>query len=421
MPTSIPGAPQELEIAGVAAVAHLRRNPHLSRQVLGHVTGSADDAPPEAKLPCGVVRREAAEVVAGCLGLVAAALQGRPVDEIPAALRTKIADWAAEGVALETVQHATHLGFRFVLELLSRRATSADSQTMVLAGQRLAEVLDRIITAFTRAYLHEIRANTVDRHAGSEALAAALISGSASTVMARGSGVTSAYAVLALAITSPPEPPARFARDRGEARRRLHRLRTELAADPAAPLGILSETGGTVLIPEPETGDTATVELFERLQNTARVPLLATMVHAQRHEIPEAAHRTHEMLELAQRLHRPARLYRFADLALEYQISRPGPARQRLAALMDPLRSRPELLQTLAVYIASSQQRQRAADLLHVHPNTLDYRLRGIAKHTGFDPVRGDGLWHLQAALVAHTYETDSADVTALAPMQASS
>lgn len=88
---------------------------------------------------------------------------------------------------------------------------------------------------------------------------------------------------------------------------------------------------------------------------------------------------------------------------------------------MDPLRSRPELLQTLAVYIASSQQRQRAADLLHVHPNTLDYRLRGIAKHTGFDPVRGDGLWHLQAALVAHTYETDFADVTALAPMQASS
>lgn len=118
-------------------------------------------------MPCGVVRREAAEVVAGCLGLVAAALQGRPVDEIPATLRTKIADWAAEGVALETVQHATHLGFRFVLELLSRRATSADSQTMVLAGQRLAEVLDRIITAFTRAYLHEIRANTVDRHAGS--------------------------------------------------------------------------------------------------------------------------------------------------------------------------------------------------------------------------------------------------------------
>lgn len=77
----------------------------------------------------------------------------------------------------------------------------------------------------------------------------------------------------------------------------MHRLRTELAADPAAPLGILSETGGTVLIPEPETGDTATVELFERLQNTARVPLLATMVHAQRREIPEAAHRTHEMLE----------------------------------------------------------------------------------------------------------------------------
>ncbi|PXX69240.1 PucR-like helix-turn-helix protein [Nocardia tenerifensis] len=411
MSTSAPGVIQELEIAGIAAVLHLRRYPRLSHRLLDHVTGVADDVAPSPKLPCGVVRREAAEVVAGCLGLVAQALQGRPPGEIPSTLRTKMEDWAAEGVALETVQHATHLGFRFVLDLLSRRATSADSRAMVVASQRLAEVLDRVITTFTRAYLREIRADATQRHAAAEIMAAALIAGSSTAAMARESGFPDAtgYLVLALAVPGSPEQPAGPSPDRLEARRRLRRLRTELAIHPDAPLGLLSESGGTVLIPEERLDDSAAVELFECLRSAARAPLLAAMVHSPRHEIPDAAHRAHELLDLVQRLNRPPGLYRFTDLALEYQITRPGPARQRLSALLDPLRSQPELLHTLALYIANNHHRHRTAATLHIHANTLDYRLRRIAKYTGLDPSRSDGLWHLQSALIAHAYETEPA------------
>ncbi|WP_189094123.1 PucR family transcriptional regulator [Nocardia jinanensis] len=408
--TSSSHAIPELEIAGMPAVTHLRRTHRLSQQLLDHLAGD-NGAEPAATMPCGVVRREAAEVVAGCLELVAAALQGRAVGDVPERLHSRIEDWAAEGVALEAVQHATHLGFRFVLELLAGRAHGADGPMMVAAGQRLAEVLDRIITGFTRAYLRELRANTAARHAGAEALAAALIAGAGTAETARENGFRNAdsYAVLALALPGAAHDAADAGYDRTGARRRLRRLRTELCVGGDMPPARLSEAGGTVLVPRYRDDDVAVTRLFERLRVAARSPLLATVVHARREEIPDATRRAHELLDLAQRLHRPARLYRLADLAVEYQITRPGPARRRLATALDPLLSQPELLHTLATHLANDRNRQLTARALYIHANTLDYRLRRIAHHTGLDPAHADDLWHLQAALVANAYETDPA------------
>ncbi|MGW1738127.1 PucR family transcriptional regulator [Nocardia sp. NPDC001965] len=406
MLTSSSHAIPELEIAGMPAVTHLRRTHRLSQQLLDHLAG-ADSDRPGVTMPCGVVRCEAAEVVAGCLELVAAALQGRAVSDVPEPLYRKIEDWAAEGVALEAVQHATHLGFRFVLDLLAGRARSADGPVMVAAGQRLAEVLDQVITGFTRVYLRELRAHTAARHAGAEALAAALISGTGTAETARENGFrdVDSYAVLALALHEPVDD-ADTGDDRTEARRRLRRVRAELCRGGDMSPARLSEAGGTVLVPGHRSDDSVVVRLFDRLRDAARVPLVATVVHARRDEVPEATRRAHELLDLAQRLHRPAGLYRLADLAVEYQITRPGPARQRLATALDPLLSQPELLHTLATHLANDRNRQTTARALYIHANTLDYRLRRIAHHTGLDPAHADDLWHLRAALVANAYET---------------
>ncbi len=390
------------------AVEHLPRPRRLSQQLLDHLAGSSDGATPAAMLPCGVARREAAEVVAGCLELVAAVLQGRPVDRLPEPVHNKIADWAADGVALEAVQHATHLGFRFVLDLLARHAHGTDSQAMVVASRRLAEVLDHVITTFSRAYVRELRVHTAMRQAGAEALAAALIAGTSTAEMARECGFRNAdsYAVFALALTGPAQEGAGNGPGSIEARRRLRRVRAELTFDGAAPLARLSEAGGTVLVPCAPHDDTTAARLFERLRSALGSPPLVTVVHAARDEIPQATRRAHELLDLAQRLHRPARLYRMADLAVEYQITRPGPARQHLSKTLEPLLTQPELLQTLAMYLANDRNRQRTARALYVHANTIDHRLRRIARLTGLDPAGAEGLWHLQAALIANAYET---------------
>lgn len=413
MLTGSPYATRELEIAGIPAVGHLHRGHRLSQQLLDHLAPDEGGDEPAALMPCGVGRRDAAEVVAGCLDLVAAALQDGGVQEVPAPLHRKIEDWAADGVALEAVQHSIHRGFRFVLDLLARRARTADGPAMVVVGQRLGEVLDRVITTFTRAYLREFQAHTVARYAGAEALTTALISGTSTAGTARESGFpeVTACAVLALDLTGPAGVTGAVVP--AHAQRRLRRVRAELARGGEMPLARLSEAGGTVLLPDRAHDDLAVTRLFDRLQSVVRGPLLATVVHARQDEVPDATRRAHELLDLAQRLRRPARLYRLADLAVEYQITRPGPARKRLATALEPLLPHAELLHTLATHLDNDRNRQRTARVLCIHANTLDYRLRRIARYTGLDPASADDLWHLRAALVASAYETGSADAAA--------
>ncbi|MEU4431536.1 helix-turn-helix domain-containing protein [Nocardia rhamnosiphila] len=412
MLTGSPYPTRELEIAGIPAVGHLHHGPRLSQQLLDHLAPDGGGTEPAALMPCGVGRRDAAEVVTGCLDLVAAALQDGGVGEVPAPLHRKIEDWAAEGVALEAVQHSIHRGFRFVLDLLARRARTADGPAMVVVGQRLGEVLDRVITTFTQAYLREFRAHTVARYAGAEALTTALISGTSTAGTARESGFreATAYAVLALDLTGPPGETGDDGYGPAHAPRRLRRVRAELARGGDMPLARLSEAGGTVLLPDRAHDDLAVTRLFDRLQSAVRGSLLATVVHARHDEVPDATRRAHELLDLAQRLRRPARLYRLADLAVEYQITRPGPARKRLATALEPLLPHADLLQTLATHLDNDRNRRRTARVLGIHANTLDYRLRRIARYTGLDPASADDLWHLRAALVAGAYETCSAD-----------
>jgi DNA-binding PucR family transcriptional regulator len=94
-------------------------------------------------------------------------------------------------------------------------------------------------------------------------------------------------------------------------------------------------------------------------------------------------------------------------MALEYQLTRPGPGREYLGSLLDPLDDHPELLETLQRHISNNLNRQRTARLMHIHTNTIDYRLKRVAQLTGFDPTQPSGLWYLRSALVARSYRAN--------------
>jgi DNA-binding PucR family transcriptional regulator len=51
-----------------------------------------------------------------------------------------------------------------------------------------------------------------------------------------------------------------------------------------------------------------------------------------------------------------------------------------------------ELVPTLRAYLASGFNLTRSAEVLHVHPNTVVYRLRRIRELSGRDPQRPDDL-----------------------------
>lgn len=67
------------------------------------------------------------------------------------------------------------------------------------------------------------------------------------------------------------------------------------------------------------------------------VGITAGVTAATPEEIATAAVTAREVLETAITSDRPANISRLEDVALELQLSRPGPARDKLAALLEPL------------------------------------------------------------------------------------
>ncbi|MBB0246639.1 hypothetical protein FNQ90_21605, partial [Streptomyces alkaliphilus] len=77
------------------------------------------------------------------------------------------------------------------------------------------------------------------------------------------------------------------------------------------------------------------------------------------------------------------------------------------ARLLDPLlahdrRRRTELLPTLRAFLESDGSWSRCADRLHVHVNTLRYRIRRIGELTGRDPTRWEDRVDFFLALRMH-------------------
>lgn len=79
-------------------------------------------------------------------------------------------------------------------------------------------------------------------------------------------------------------------------------------------------------------------------------------------------------------------------------MTRASAARPLLENLLAPPAERPDLLQTVATYLEQNHDRRRTALAPHVHPNTLDHRLRRVALLTGLDPGTTRGL--LDAAVL---------------------
>ncbi|MBB5916043.1 hypothetical protein BJY24_004955 [Nocardia transvalensis] len=325
-------------------------------------------------------------------------------------------EWARDGITIDTILDTLHDGVRIGIDLLaagdrSGHEPALDTAAIAVRGSlgdadatHLAlRVLHTMTTAITRAYVRHAQTATPTRHTIEQTLASALLTGH-DTTMARRHGIDIAeeYLVLALAFRRvEPAPPG--VDTRVLARRPLSAVHAELARryrDTALPA--LSIDGGTVLLPSTGTDDSELESLITDLSATAELSVTAVALSSATSEIPATDVFAHELLDLTHRLGLPPGVYRFADLALEFQLTRPGPGLDRLSALLDPLDTHPELLDTLRCHLANNLNRQRTAHTLRLHTNTIDYRLKRIARLTGLDITRVTDLWYIRSALVAH-------------------
>lgn len=390
---TVSGKPMSTPLQDVRAV---------SRQLVGHFV---DNVIPCRTLPGDIISGDVTAVTRVCLELAVSMLDGEDFPGKTGKLAEAAAGWAREGVPIDTVLHSIHEGFRVGFDRVVSTATVRDYASLVDGAKLVVSMLDTISATVARAYVREHKAVVSEHHTAVHTLTSALLGGHSTSTMARECGIDIAaeYSVLALAIPEHPDQRHPGLDGKVVARRILRRLQAELATRCGdAALALLSVDGGTVLIPSTAVEDLDT--LIVQLSVAAHVPVTAALVVAPTAEVPSAADRAHELLDMVQRLECVAGLYRFADMALEYQLTRPGPGRESLGALLEPLSGHPELLETLQCHISNNLNRQRTARVMHIHTNTVDYRLKKICQLTGFDPGATSGLWQLRSALIARTF-----------------
>ncbi|MET8649228.1 MULTISPECIES: PucR family transcriptional regulator [Nocardia] len=376
----------------------------LSRQMVGHFV---ENVVPCGTLPGDAITGDVTAITRVCLEFAISMLDGKDIPTKLQRLQDAAAGWAREGVPIDTIHHSIHEGFKMGLDLVVSGASIKDYDNLVVGAKAVLEMLDQITSAISVAYVRELRSVVSEHHTAVHTLTSALLGGHSTSTMARECGIAIAdsYAVVAVAIPPHREEHNPAVDSQVVARRKLRRVQAELATRCGNnALSLLSVDGGTVLVPS-ATFDSAELDaLITQLSHAAQVGITATMIDAAPAQIPDAADQAHELLDMVQRLQAVPGMYRFDELALEYQLTRPGPGREYLGSLLDPLDAHPELLETLQRHIANNLNRQRTARVLHVHTNTVDYRLKRIGQLTGFDPSQPSGLWYLRSALVARTY-----------------
>lgn len=376
----------------------------MTRRLVGHFV---DNVATCRTLPGDVIAGDVTSVTRMCLEIVGGMLDGRDEEVKLDRLAVAAAGWAREGVPIDTILHAFHEGFRLAFDAVYDEATVADRSTLIDGFRRVVEISDLLCTTVTRSYIREHREAVGEHHTAVHTLTSALLAGQSTVTMAREVGITvaAAYSVLAVSIGAHPDEQNPRVNGAVVARRKLRRVQTALAHRCGEQvLSLLSVDGGTLLIPAELLVADQLDALVAALSRAALVEITAALVPATVDEIPDAAQRAHELLDMVERLGSAPGLYRFGDLALEYQLTRPGPGRARLGELLAPLDSHPELYETLRVHIANNMNRQRTARLLHIHTNTVDYRLRRVAQLTGLDPAQSSGLWQLRSAMIARSF-----------------
>ncbi|WP_051182187.1 PucR family transcriptional regulator [Nocardia vinacea] len=258
-------------------------------------------------------------------------------------------------------------------------------------------------------HLRRLRAASSEKYSAARALGEVLVGGHHPGAIARAAGITIAqqYVVMAITVHHSPTRPVSDQIATAATADRIKHLETALAStygERALPL--LGPDGGTLVLADNDFDAQGPHDLFTFLVRNTGEPITATVVQATVSAIPRATDLAHDLLEIVQRLGYGARLYDFDDLVLEYQLTRPGQANERLRTLLSPILEHRDLVETLRQHIANHFSRQATARALHVHSNTIDYRLRRIKELTGMDPYQTTGLWYLQSALIAHTYHT---------------
>lgn len=336
-----------------------------------------------------------------------------------AELRTSAMRRAEERVPLQGVISAYHLGGRIGWEAMVAEAATGEHDELLAHAGWLLRYLEVVTATVGAAYLEEQQLIFGEERDARRAFTDALLADQEDVgeglrrdrllVLAGRAGVALAEDYLAVATRLGPSADettagvSQVVAGRRKVRRLVDRLEQMMGASV---LSLLDPGGGLLLVPVPSADIPDLLERCEpiaaELGSAADADVLLAMAWRPGWVgVAAAAAEAREVLRIAARLGATRGAFTARQVLLEQALTISPGHSGRLAQLLDPLATRPQLLATLEAWFDSDFDRQDTARALHVHPNTVDYRLARIAEATGVQPGTARGLQLLGAALVA--------------------
>ncbi|WP_406333274.1 PucR family transcriptional regulator [Streptomyces sp. NBC_00203] len=317
--------------------------------------------------------------------------------------RERAAQRAEEGMPLHLLLRTHSLGAYVLWRALRETARPGEEAALIELVDLLLESHHRVVGSVAETYVDERTALEADARAQRRSLVRGLLDGvlKPGHILLDELRLEGPALVLALDLGVSAEGPV------GE-RRRQRRAQTVLDHAFGTEVAALLDTGlGRAVVPkECEPPD----DLARRLSKALGTPVrVAHVPAAGPADIPEAARTATEILRVTRACGLPPGLHRLEDVLLEFHLSRPDPSSHKIAALLDPVADRPELLETLRTHLAHQQDRRATATALGLHPNTVDNRLAKIGEQSGIDlsSPRGAAL-AIAALLLRDTQDTPS-------------
>jgi hypothetical protein len=277
---------------------------------------------------------------------------------------------ATEGVRLEDLLRAFGVGRQVGWELIRRHSRDDETEALLDAAGLLMQYVDRVSGVVTDTYLAERDALVSEDERRTRNLLDRLSSGSPLEVgeleLAERLGVDVEPAYAPFAVVMPDRTPRRHAALAARLRRRGWSLTVT--------------EGGRVVGLASKPLDLADLEEGPDV-------LLVTGEPTSRGDLAEARKNLVLLAEHGRRAGIRGRI-EAEDHLLEVLMSRlPGPAAGLRARVLGPLTApeHAELLRTLRTFVANHHDRTATSQALHIHRNTLAYRLRRIEEITRLD------------------------------------
>jgi hypothetical protein len=317
-----------------------------------------------------------------------------PSEEELVALRASARNRASEGMPLEDLLHAYRVGGRLGWRALLLAAEGPEEQRALLgAAELLMRYVDQVSAAVAQTYLHERQHLVSEEERLLRGLLEALLRDQPASTEMRAAASRIGFPIerryRAFVTTLAGAPAHSHAGTAAALRARGVLALTE--GDRVA--GLAPPSASSDLIAEPRLlfglAPPAPCDELADLLDELRVLVELGRRKGMTGEIAPEAFLTELLLARSPRL---ARL-----------------ARQRVLGPLENHRDSrsADLVATLATFVECELDRRGAAARLHVHPNTLDYRLRRISDLTGLELGRPEDITTVTLALKQRALDPD--------------